>query len=227
MGAKRIQKKQVPFLTPVPVSAMDTIERSTPSRSDTAAPEAALYTRERRITVEEYRAMGEAGILSEDDRIELLDGHLISTSPIGPSHAHCVNRLTELFGERKGTAIRVSVQNPVHLDDVSEPEPDLVLYDSTAPTSRHLRPGDTFLVVEVADTSIEYDRDVKSDRYSQAGIPEYWVVDLANEVVEVFRRPEDDGYAERIRHRRGDTLTITALPDLDPLTVDDILGEAE
>ena len=79
--------------------------------------------------------------------------------------------------------------------------------------------------MEVADTSVEYDRDVKSDRYGRAGIPEYWVVDLANEVVEVFRRPEDDGYAERIRHRRGDTLTTP--PDLDSLTVDDILGEAE
>ena len=204
---------------------MDTIERSTPPRSGSAVPEAVLHTRGRRITVEEYRAMGEAGILSEDDRVELLDGHLISMSPIGPSHAHCANRLTELFGERNGPSIRLSVQNPVHLDDVSEPEPDLALYDSDAPTGRHLRPDDTVLVVEVADTSVEYDRDVKSDRYSRAGIPEYWVVDLANEVVEVFRRPEDDGYAERIRHRRGDTLTTP--PDLDSLTVDDILGEAE
>lgn len=209
---------------------MDTIERFPSSRSVAVSPEAILHARERRITVEEYHAMGEAGILSGDDRVELLDGHLISMSPIGPSHAHCVNRLTELFIEWKQTGeerVQVSVQNPVHLGDESELESDLALYDPDAPTSRHLRPEDAFLVVEVADTSLEYDRDVKAPQYGRAGIPECWVVDLGNGVIEVFRQPEADGYAERIRHRWGDTLTVTALPDLDPLSADDVLGEPE
>jgi Uma2 family endonuclease len=95
------------------------------------------------------------------------------------------------------------------------------------PTDRHPGPNDLLLVVEVADSSVEYDRNVKAQAYGEAGIPEYWGVDLENEVVEVFRRPEADGYAERIRHRRGDDLSVTTLPDLDPVPVADILGEQE
>ena len=175
--------------------------------------------------------MGEAGILSEDDRVELLDGYILSMSPIGPSHAHCVNRLNELFVQRvvmgEKRRAQVGVQNPIGISEISEPEPDLVLYDPNVPTDRHPGPNDLFLVVEVADSSVEYDCDVKGRAYGEAGIPEYWVVDLENELVEVFRRPEADGYAERIRHRRGDDLSITALPDLESLPVADLLGEED
>jgi Uma2 family endonuclease len=213
------------------VSGMDTIERSTSPRSVTATPEGILHARERRITVEEYHAMGEAGIFSEDDRVELLDGHLIAMSPIGPEHSHSVNDLADLFS-RPLYAVdpppaQTSVQNPIHLGAYGEPEPDLVLYDPDVPRDRHIQPNDVYLVVEVADTSVAYDRDVKAGHYGKAGIPEYWVVDLENEVIEVFRRPEADGYAERIRHRRGDTLTVTTWPDLSSLSVDDVLGETE
>lgn len=172
--------------------------------------------------------MGEAGIFSEDDRIELLDGHLIAMPPIGPAHSHGVNDLADLFNRRlnasEGRSVQVSVQNPLHLGEYGEPQLDIVLYDADMPRDRHIRPEDSFLVVEVAESSVEYDRNVKSERYGQAGIPEYWVVDLEQEVVEVFRRPESDGYAERIRHREGDELSMTTLPDVEPIPVDVILA---
>lgn len=173
--------------------------------------------------------MGEAGIFSEDDRVELLNGHLISMPPIGPQHGHSVDDLDELFSRRiydlDPAPARLRVQGAIRLGEHSEPEPDLTLYDPHTPRHRHPRPSDIFLVVEVADSSADYDRDVKAQAYGEAGIPEYWVVDLENELVEVFRRPEADGYAERIRHRRGDDLSVTALPDLDAVSVADILGE--
>jgi Uma2 family endonuclease len=208
---------------------MDTLQRPTTRRSTSLSPDAILHARERRLTVEEYHAMGDAGIFSEDDRVELLNGHLISMSPIGPSHAHCVNRLNELFVQRviwdEQKRAQVGVQNPIRISSLSEPEPDVSLYDPKMPTDRHPGPNDLLLVVEVADSSVEYDRDVKAQAYGEAGIPEYWVVDLENEVVEVFRRPEADGYAERIRHRRGDDLSVTTLPDLDSIPVADVLGK--
>lgn len=188
-----------------------------------------LHARERRISVDEYHKMGEAGIFSEDDRIELLDGHLIIMSPIGPLHSHGVNDLADEFNRRlyalETQSVKVSVQNPLQLGEYGEPQPDLVLYDSNMPRDRHIQPDDSFLVVEVAESSVEYDRDVKSKYYGQAGIPEYWVVDLDQEVVEVFRRPEVDGYAERIRHRPGDDLSVTTLPEVGPIPVDGILGK--
>lgn len=207
---------------------MDTIQHSTSSRPIVSLPEALLHARERRITVEEYHAMGEAGIFSEDDRIELLDGHLVAMPPIGPAHSHSVNDLADLFNRRLYSfdrpPARVSVQNPIQLGEYGEPQPDLVLYDPDVPRDRHIQPGDAVLVVEVAESSVEYDRDVKAERYGRAGIPEYWVVDLDRGTVVVFRRPEGEGYAERIRHSRGDDLTVMTLPDLKPLPVADVLG---
>lgn len=171
--------------------------------------------------------MGEAGILGEDDRVELLDGRLIDMPPIGPPHSHGVNDLVDLFARRMHVGgepqARLSIQNPIQLDDYGAPQTDVVLYDPDMPTDRHPLPEDIYLVVEVADSSVDYDRDVKASRYAAAGIPEYWLVDLPGEAVDVFRRPEDDTYAERIRHRAGDTLTISALPDVEAVPVEDVL----
>jgi Uma2 family endonuclease len=192
------------------------------------SPDAQIHLRERRISVEEYFAMGEAGILDDDDRVELLDGRLIDMPPIGPPHSHSVDDLQELFARRlyrpEETLARIRIQSPIELDDHSAPEPDLVLYDPDTPTDRHPRPTDIYLVVEVADSTVDYDREVKADRYAAAGIPEYWLVDLPGEAVEVFRQPEDDGYAERIRHRAGDSLAIAKLPDVDAIPLEEISG---
>ena len=193
------------------------------------SPVAQLHLRERQISVEEYFAMGESGILGEDDRVELLDGRLVDMPPIGPSHSHGVDDFLELFTRRLHVddppSARVRVESPIQLNDYSAPEPDVVLYDPEMPKDRHPRPDDIYLVVEVADSTVEYDRKVKADHYAAAGIPEYWLVDLPGEAVDVFRQPEDDGYAERVRHRRDEELSVAALPDVTPISVEEVVGE--
>jgi Uma2 family endonuclease len=139
-----------------------------------------------RFTVEEYHKMGEAGLLSEDDRVELIDGEIVDMAPVGTRHLACVVALNHLFVEASGGRYFVSVQNPVALGERNEPQPDLSLLrtrpDPTA--ARPPGPGDVFLVVEVSDTTLAYDRDVKLPRYAQAGVPEVWIVDLEGRRVE-------------------------------------------
>lgn len=172
--------------------------------------------------------MAEAGILDEDERIELLDGRLIAMSPIGPAHIHCVNRLTDLFARRiysEATPdVRMSIQNPIRLGDTSEPEPDLTLLPADAPQDRMPQASDVLLVVEVAESSVDYDRTVKTPRYAEAGIPVCWIVDLDAEVVDVFSHPEGDTYTERRRHRRGDAVPMPDATPGEAVDVDDILG---
>jgi Uma2 family endonuclease len=168
----------------------------------------------RRLTVAEYHALIDAGALTEDDRVELIRGQLVPKMPIGDSHAACVDRLNRLFNRRTDDTVLVRSQNPVVLAD-SEPEPDLSLvrfrpdyYASGKPT-----PADTLLVIEVADTSLERDRDEKGPIYAENGIPEYWIVDLNSDTVLVHRGPRPDGaWGQVTTHSRGDTLTVAALP---------------
>jgi Uma2 family endonuclease len=179
----------------------------------------------RRFTVEEYERMGAAGILGEDERVELLDGEIVEMSPIGPRHAGGVNRLNRLLtGALRDRAV-VTVQNPVRLALRSEPQPDLVVarprrdfYELGHPT-----PDDVLLLVEVAETSAAFDRRVKTPLYARAGIQEVWLVDVASEQVVVHRAPAGHGYADVRTLGRGDRLTPLAFPDLD-LSVADVLG---
>ena len=174
--------------------------------------------------------MAEAGILDEDERIELLDGRLIAMSPIGPAHIHCVNRLTDLFARRiysEATPdVRMSIQNPIRLGDTSEPEPDLTLLPADAPQDRMPQASDVLLVVEVAESSVDYDRTVKTPRYAEAGIPVCWIVDLDAEVVDVFFHPEGDTYTERRRHRRGDAVPMPDATLGEAMAVEGILGSS-
>jgi Uma2 family endonuclease len=135
----------------------------------------------RLFTVAEYHKMAEAGILSEDDRVELLEGEIVAMSPIGSRHAGLVNRLNRLFSQRAGDQVVVSVQNPVRLGGYSEPQPDLALLRPRADfyTSSHPGPEDVLLAVEVAETSAAVDREVKVPLYARFGVPEVWLVDLA------------------------------------------------
>lgn len=182
--------------------------------------------KERRFTVEEYHRMGEAGILHEDDRVELIDGQLFVMSPIGSEHAACVRRLDRLFHRHVDPQALVSTQNPVVLDDVSEPEPDLTLLVSRDDdyAAHHPRPDEVLLLVEVADTTETFDRSTKLSLYAQAGISEYWVVSLPDERVYVHREPTGDDYGLRLTCTPGDAVTVAALPDLSPIPVDEILG---
>jgi len=168
--------------------------------------------------------LAEAGILREDDRVELLEGEIFEMSPISSRHASCVTRLNHLLQDRaKGRAI-VNVQNPIRLSDYSEPQPDVALlvprtdfYRDALPT-----PRDVLLVIEVCETSGEFDRRVKLPLYAKAGIPEVWIVDLSREQIEVHRDPKLEGYQQSQIVGRGQTLTAQLLAL--ELTVAEILG---
>jgi Uma2 family endonuclease len=181
---------------------------------------------ERRFTVEEYHRMGEAGILHEDDRVELLDGRLYAMPPIGSSHASRVDRLTRLLVLHVGDEATVRVQNPIRIGPDSEPEPDLALVDPNDETyrERHPQPEEVLLLVEVADATEDFDRSTKLSLYARAGISEYWVVSLPDERVYVHREPTEDDYGLRLTRKSGDAVTVAALPELAPILVDEILG---
>ena len=177
------------------------------------------------FNVDEYYRMIDAGILSEDDRVELIEGEVIKMSPIGKLHAACVKRLNELFVFLVGRTAIVSVQDPIRLSDFSEPQPDLALLKRRDDfySSGHPTPDDVLLVVEVADSSVQYDRVIKMPLYARSGIPEAWLVDVARDLVEVYARPVNGQYQDFLEARRGETLTLSSLPNL-AISVDDILG---
>ncbi len=179
----------------------------------------------RKFTVKQYHQMIEAGILTENDRVELLRGEIVEMASIGRRHAACVNRLTELFVLRLAQAVIVGVQNPVELEDNSEPQPDIALlrrrddfYEAGHPQSE-----DVLLLVEVADTTIEFDREVKIPLYAESGISEVWLVDLNGQCLEVYRQPLSNSYQSIQKYYRGQSLTLQAVPDV-IFTVDEVLG---
>lgn len=179
----------------------------------------------RKLTADEYQRMGEAGIFHEDERIELLDGEMYEMAPIGDDHIGDVNSLTYFFSLRLGGRALVSVQNPIRLSDSSEPQPDVVLLRPRDDFYRRgkARPEDILLLVEVARSSLEYDRLLKLPRYAAAGIVEVWIVNLIDERVEVYREPSGDTYTVQRQYSRGDTVAPAALPDV-AIGVDEILG---
>ena len=186
----------------------------------------AVVLKKRRFTIEEYDRMAEAGVLSPEDRVELIEGEIVEMSPIGTPHAGVVNRLNYVLSSRLGTRAVVQIQNPVALPPVvSVPQPDVALlrprpdfYAKSRPA-----PGDVLLVIEVMDTSADYDRRVKLGLYAQAGIVETWLVDLGANAVEVYRRPAGDRYQEARTVSGGESITLQAFSDL-TLTIADILG---
>ena len=168
----------------------------------------------RPITVAEYHRMGEVGILGERDRVELIEGELVAMSPIGSYHHGTVNQLTHSLVHAVGDRAIVSVQGPVRLDDLSEPEPDFALLKPRPDFYRdaHAQPADVLLLIEVADTSLNYDRAVKRMLYARHAIPELWIVDLTAGEVEVCRGPKADGYADVERVGRDGELAPELLP---------------
>jgi Uma2 family endonuclease len=178
----------------------------------------------RLFTVEEYEQMAAAGILGEDDGVELIEGEIIEMSPISVPHAVCVKKLNRLFTGRLGDRVIVGVQDPIRLDDRSEPQPDIVLLRPRSDfyAQGHPEPEDIILVIEVAETSVEYDREVKMLMYARAGIEEAWLINLRRGSMEVYRRPTMNGYTEMMHLRPGDTISPLAFPEL-VLNVSDIL----
>lgn len=180
----------------------------------------------RRFTIREYQKMGESGILGEDDRIELIAGEIVEMSPIGSQHAGHVARVQDAVSRAVARQAIVWVQNPVDLDDYSEPEPDLTLLRPRDDfyASQHPRPADVLLVIEVSDSSARYDREVKLPLYAHAGIPEVWILDLAvADHIDMYRQPTANGYRGALRAERGDTVDLPGLAGA-PVEVDALLG---
>ena len=172
----------------------------------------------RRFTRAEYRRMAEVGILGPDDRVELIRGEIITMSPPGRRHSAFVDNLTQLLVLRLAHhGVIVSPQNPVVIGDDSEPQPDLkVLRRRTPPYKvREADADDVLLLVEVADSSLAYDRRTKLALYAEARIPEYWVVDCTSESVEVYRTPEGSAYRDLTRVTDpAAAITPQAFPDV-------------
>jgi Uma2 family endonuclease len=177
------------------------------------------------FTVESYHRLGELGVFHEDDRVELLDGQIVEMTPIGRRHAACVVRLSNWLARHTGTDTGVSVQNPLVLAERWEPQPDIVVLRRAAGFAGAWLPssGEVLLMIEVADSSLERDREVKIPRYAEAGIPEAWLVDLASDTITVYRAPGPEGYSEIVTVTRGAVLRPLGLPGV-TVAADEILG---
>lgn len=174
----------------------------------------ASVSKPHRFTVSDYHRMADAGILNEDSRVELIRGQIIDMAVIGSLHLAVVNRLTRLLPASIAGHGLLSVQNPVRLDDGSEPQPDVAVLKPRADDYEAATPGpaDVLLLIEVSDSTLRYDREVKVLLYAESGISECWLVDLAGRAVEVYRRPVGGRYAEMRRVGPEGTLDIEALP---------------
>ena len=174
-----------------------------------------LVQAEHRFNVEEYYRMAETGILRPDASVELLNGRIIDMPPIGPAHGGLVKRLSRIFNSKSDGRWLVSIQDPVRLDDQSEPEPDVALLKSEPDdyTSRHPQPDDVFLLIEVSDSTLDYDREEKIPAYGRAGVAEVWIVNLVNPGVEVYSDPHFNGYGSKTILHPGDQIAPQAFPD--------------
>ena len=182
---------------------------------------------EHAFTVDEYHCMIKAGIFHEDDHVELLDGRIRETMPVGPTHAAVVSRLNRRFAKQLSDDFLVRIQDPIRLSDLSEPEPDVTIafmrddeYEHGHPT-----PEDIRLLIEVADSTWAYDSGEKLLRYAQAGVPEVWLVDINRGKIEQHTEPSGERYGTRRTWSPGDTISL-ALPNASiDLSVGEILGE--
>ncbi|MEM6799804.1 MAG: Uma2 family endonuclease [Bacteroidota bacterium] len=167
----------------------------------------------RLVSVDDYYLMAKVGILDPKEKIELIRGEIINMSPIGSKHALCVNALALIFISKLSRKIGVSIQNSVRLNSYSEPKPDLAILKAPiyAYGENHPGPKDVYLLIEVADTSLGKDKSLKQKLYAEAGIPEYWVVDIEAECVEVFQDVEKGTYNKSTQFKREDELRFEPL----------------
>ncbi|HKS28375.1 MAG TPA: Uma2 family endonuclease [Pyrinomonadaceae bacterium] len=177
------------------------------------------------FTVEQFERMGEAGILTEDARFELIEGEILEMAPIGSRHAGCVLFLSRFLNRAVGDIAFVSTQNPIQLDDFTQPQPDVALLRLSDDfyRSSHPKPQDVLLLIEVADTTVDYDRLVKLPLYAKAGIPEVWIINLPAELIEIYSAPNEGAYgtlAEVKRSEQAQSQTISSLS----IPADMILG---
>ncbi len=167
-----------------------------------------------RFTVGEYHRMGEAGIFAEDDRVELIDGEVVEMTPISWRHAHCVRQLINILPGLVGDRYLVDAQNPIALGEHGEPQPDVVLLDGGLAAGRLPIPDEVALAVEVAESSLEFDRNVKLPWYGEAGIQEVWIANLRDDLMEVYSDPGPQGYRSTHRVGRGERMVSATVQGL-------------
>ena len=212
---------------PNPISSHQTTSTPPAVVLQNSAPPLIAVERHR-FSIEQYHEIIDHGIFAEDEPIELIRGEIVRKMPIGTSHAFAVNMLTRLLSKRLPESAMLSIQNPVLLTD-SEPEPDVAVlsFPTDAYASRRPVAEDVFLLIEVADTSLAFDRDVKGPVYAEAGIVEYWIVNLNNSTVEIYRDPQPDGrFATVTTASISATLSPLKFSDVS-LRVDEILVPTE
>jgi len=215
------QVKPPPAIT---AAALPAIAAATPTAITAAAAPPVAARKARKFTVAEYFCMAEKGILDGQERVELIDGEVLLMPPMGPRHIGGVARYARIFILRAGNRFTVLTQATVRLGAQLALEPDVVLlrFREDDYSFAHAVPEDMLLVVEVADSSLAYDREIKAHLYGRAGVPETWVLNLPEDCIERFTAPGPQGYARHEILRRGDKVSPIALPDLE-LAVDELL----
>lgn len=179
----------------------------------------------KRFTVDEFVRMADAGVFAPDARLELIDGEIIEMTPVGGRHVTCVFALDDYFREVVGPEVRVATQNVLRLPDAN-PWPDLTLLRRADVVPGEVPgAGACLLVVEVADSTVLYDRNRKRVLYARAGIPEYWVVDLQRDTVVVHHTPRGGDYEQAAEHAHGERFASAALGGRE-VRVEDVLGPA-
>ncbi|MGH2457850.1 MAG: Uma2 family endonuclease [Chloroflexota bacterium] len=184
-----------------------------------------LQLTRRRFTVTQYGQMAETGILTEGDRVELIDGEILEMTPIGRRHAAAVKRLNRVLSRMVGDGAQIGIQDPVRLDENTELQPDVTLLVERADfyASGHPTPLDVLLLIEVSDSTLQLDREIKVPLYARTDIREVWLVDLTDDAIVVCREPSLDGYHTVRTARRGEWLSPLAFPGRE-IAVSDILG---
>ena len=179
----------------------------------------------RKFTVEEYEKMTTQGIIKPDEKVELIRGEIIKMSPMGTRHAAGIARLTQLLYQKFGDLILLGVQNPIRLNNNSQPEPDLSLLipRSDFYVAAYPCPQDIYLIIEVSDSTIDYDRNTKISLYAEANIQEVWIINLKEECLEVYRHPLHGSYQAIHEYSINERVFITSFPDIE-FTIAEILG---
>ncbi|MEQ9425162.1 MAG: Uma2 family endonuclease [Cyclobacteriaceae bacterium] len=180
--------------------------------------------KQRTINVEEYYKMAEAGIIGPEEKVELINGKIFEMSPIGARHAFVVKNLLRVLSKLSAEEFTLGIQDPIRLDNNSEPEPDVSVakgdiskYQNNHPTSK-----DLLLIVEVAESTLNFDRDVKIPLYASSGIKEYWIVNIPENQIEVYQSPQGNNYSSKSIYTQGDKITL--LESEFTVSVRDILG---
>ena len=194
-------------------------------RVRTDAPPLPAWVARYKFDVHQYHAMAKAGVLREDDRVELIDGEIVAMSSIGPEHIGAVNSSAEFWILALAGRATVQIQGSIRLDEWNEPQPDVAILKRRDDFYRSglAGPDDVILLIEVSDTSLRYDRRIKLALYARFGIPEFWIANIRARSIEVYTDPVNGEYTSLQTFRRGQTITPTAFPDV-VLPVSDIIG---